>query len=521
MPRIVIDGREVEVPDGATILDAAGRAGIDIPTLCFLPGCAPSTSCMVCVVKLRGEEQFVPACATEAVDGMQVDSETPEVREARRTSLELLLGDHLGDCEAPCHVACPAHMNIPLMIRQIAAGRLDEAIATVKKDIPLAAALGRICPAPCEKACRRGARDEAVAICLLKRCSADADLASQGPYLPECRPANGRAVAIVGAGPTGLSAAYYLLQAGYACTIFDDHDAPGGMLRYGVGEDRLPRDVLDAEIDLIARLGAVFRMGVKVDRDPSLADLREGFDAVLAAIGEAGDDPAKAMGLETGPAGIAIDRDTYQAGEPGVFAGGGAVRKGRLAVRAVADGKAAAACIDQYLSGREVAAPKRPFSTHIGRLREGEGEAFMVGVSQAGREDPSAQGGGLTARQARAEATRCLHCDCRKPDDCKLRTYAALYGARPGRFRGQRRSFQQQADHPEVIYEPGKCISCGLCVQISAAAGEPLGMTFIGRGFGTRVAVPFGEDLAAGLGKAAAECVRACPTGALAFRDGS
>ena len=518
MAKIRIDNQVVEVGDGATVLDAARKLGIEIPALCFLEGHQPTTSCMVCLVKLAGEDELVPACATKAIEGMVVESETPEVRQARRTSLELLLGDHLGDCEALCHVACPAHMNIPLMIRQIAAGRLGEAIATVKDDIPLPAVLGRICPAPCEKACRRGGKDEPVSICLLKRYVADADLASPQPYVPECGGETGKAVAIVGAGPTGLSAAYYLRRQGCACTIFDEHDRPGGMLRHAVPADRLPREVLDAEIDVIRRMGAAFRLGVRVGSDPSLVDLQRDFDVILVAAGQV-ERGAAALGLRAGPNGIQIDRNTYQTDTEGVFAAGDAVRARRMSVRAVAEGKAAAACIRQYLSGEQIAAPGRPFSTHVGRLQDGEIEAFMPGASPQARVSPSAPAGGLDDDQARAEAERCLHCDCRKPDACKLRRYAEIYGARPHHYKADRQPFQQFADHGEVIYEPGKCIGCGLCVQITAAAGERFGLTFIGRGFNTHVAVPFGRSLAEGLTTSAAECVAACPTGALAFKD--
>ena len=157
MPKLKIDHREVEVPPGATVLDAARALGIDIPTLCFRDGCEAATSCLVCLVKIAEHRRLVPACATAAAEGMEVESETAEVRQFRRSALELLLSDHLGDCLAPCWFTCPAHMDIPQMLRQVAAGQLHEAIATVKRDIALPAVLGRICPAPCEKSCRRSA----------------------------------------------------------------------------------------------------------------------------------------------------------------------------------------------------------------------------------------------------------------------------------------------------------------------------------------------------------------------------
>jgi predicted molibdopterin-dependent oxidoreductase YjgC len=188
-----------------------------------------------------------------------------------------------------------------------------------------------------------------------------------------------------------------------------------------------------------------------------------------------------------------------------------------MAVRAVADGKAAAASIDQFLAGQPVVGAPKLYTTRIGRLHEGEIAAFMAGASDAARVEPA--GDGFSDDEARAEAARCLHCDCRKPASCRLRRYAEAYGASPAHFRGERRRFEQHARHPEVLFEPGKCIDCGLCVQIAASAGEALGLTFIGRGFSVRVGVPFGESLADALATVARECAAACPTGALAPRD--
>ncbi len=125
MPKITIDNREVEVEAGTTVLDAAQKLGISIPTLCYLRGHEATTSCMVCVVKLAGANGLVPACGTVVRDGMRVESDSEEVREARKAALELLLSDHVGDCVGPCQMGCPAHMNIPQMIRQIAAGDLQ------------------------------------------------------------------------------------------------------------------------------------------------------------------------------------------------------------------------------------------------------------------------------------------------------------------------------------------------------------------------------------------------------------
>jgi len=519
MPKLTIDNRQVTVPAGATILEAAAKLGIEIPTLCFRRGCEPSTSCMVCVVKVEGMAGLVPACATVAAEGMKVDSSSQQVRQARKAALELLLSDHLGDCMGPCQVTCPARMNIPLMIRQIAAGRLADAIATVKADIALPAVLGRICPKPCEKSCRRAAYDEAVSICLLKRYVADVDLQSKHPYIPARGAERGKRIAIVGAGPAGLAAAYYLAVEGFSCTIFDEHEQPGGALRYAIPPEELPPDVLDAELGFIDGLDIRFEGRTCLGRSVSMEELRRDFDAVFVAIGKLEAEAAGALGLETAANGIAIESGTYRTSLPGVFAGGDAVRARRLAVRAVADGKEAAVSIAQYVLGREVTGPDRPFNTRIGRLEESEIAAFVRSASDGPRVQPSGEDGGFSADQAVAEAARCLHCDCRKPDRCRLRRFAKDYGAKASRYRGPRRTFVQETAHPEVIYEPGKCIDCGTCIQIAAAAGERLGLTFVGRGFDVRVAVPFGRGLDAGLEAAALQCAEACPTGALARKD--
>lgn len=522
MVRLVIDQHEIEVPDGSTILDAARKVGLEIPTLCHLDGCTPSTSCMVCVVKIRvsgpGQDRLVPSCGALAEDGMRIDSETEDVRGARTAALELLLSDHLGDCIPPCQRTCPAHMDIPTMIRQVTAGDPRGAIVTVKQDIALPAVLGRICPEVCQHACRRGRVDESVGICLLKRYVADADLACGDSYLPPCKPDTGKKVAIVGAGPAGLSAAYYLLQAGHGCTLLDDHDRPGGMLRYGVEENKLPRDVLDAEIAAIEKLGAEFTGKTRIGHDVSIEDLTKDFDAVLVATGPLSRVSVDWLGIPAYGQRLQTDAETHETPVADVFAAGAAAYRGkRLAVRSVADGKAAALAMDRYLSGLPLARPSRPFTTRIGKPTDADLSAFMAGVTPTGR-TTVAEGAGYSEQQARLEASRCLGCDCAKPNDCKLRTYSQAYGASAVRYPTEHRAFERHDQHGLVVYEPGKCIACGLCIQITEDAGEPLGLTFVGRGFDVRVGVPFDRTIAEGLTLAAERCARACPTGALALQ---
>ena len=524
MPKLTIDNLEVEVPAGATVLDAARQLGIEIPTLCHLKGMAPATSCMVCVVKVNDSPRLAPSCALKAQDGMRIQSQCPEVQQARRVALELLLAEHIGDCMGPCQVICPAGMEIPLMIRQIRAGKLQDAIVTVKRHIALPAVLGRVCHAPCEKGCRRAQADSPVSICLLKRFVADADLASPQPYLPARQPSTGKKVAIVGAGPTGATAAWHLLQDGHACTIFDEQDRPGGML-HRIDSQRLAPEVTRAEMDMVARLGAEFRLGCCVGSDVSLDELRRDYDAVLLAVGEASAaaaELARQAGLapaEGKPAvRLAVDRKTFQTSLPGVFAAGGATRAGKHAVLAVADGRGAACSISQHLAGSDVTGPDKPFNVSLGKLLDGEIDFFMSSADPVARASTQPNQP-LSPSQARDECARCLHCDCRKADSCRLRLYSRQHDAKAARYRNRRVAFSQRIDHPRLVYESGKCIACGICIRMVEQAGRRPGLCFTGRGFGVRVSVPFNGTIEEAVGDLADQIVAACPTAAWAYKD--
>ncbi len=518
MPTLTVDGRQVHVPPGATVLAAARRLGIAIPTLCYREGCRPETSCMVCVVSINGAERLVPSCATVAAEGMVVESETGPVLQARRMALELLLGEHAGDCVGPCQSACPAHMDIPRMIRHLAAGEMERAVSVVRERIPLPAVLGRICPELCERVCRRGELDNPVSIKLLKRYVGDFALANGVAHRPRA-PETGKRVVVVGAGPAGLSAAYYLQLAGHACTLLDERPAAGGTLRYGVSETALDKSVLQAEIDSVLSVGIEFVPGTRLGEDVSPGGLLERFDAVLLAVGEPPAGTESVLGVPVTAHGLGADRAHHTTATPGVFVAGSALSSSRHAARAVGSGYSAAHAVDGYLRGVAVEGVARPYTVHMGRLPEQELAAFSADHPRHDRLWPlGGEQEGFTAEEAAGEADRCLHCDCAGLADCRLRHFAMAYGAHTRRTHGGRRPYSREVSHELVVYEPGKCISCGLCVQLTAAAGEALGLTFIGRGFDVKVGVPFEESLRAGLERVARECAEACPTGALVLR---
>ena len=672
-----IDGRQLAVAPGTTVLQAARKLGIDIPTLCHIDGFEPASSCFLCSVQVAGSRGLSPSCALPVAEGMSVTTDSDDIRASRKMALELLLSDHAGDCIAPCSAGCPAGLDVAAYVYEIAGGHIDRSMQVLFDRLALPGSLGRICPRFCEQSCRRCDYDQqGLAIASLHRYATDRNQQAASPFLPQPGQASGKRVAIIGAGPAGLSAAFYLQQQGHACTLFDAHPEPGGMLRYGIPEYRLPRSALAAETAVIEQLGATWRMETCWGRDFELDELRRDYDAVfigigaqlahglrcegedlalsgldflrraaggerpelgrrvvvigggntamdaartarrcgadvrvlyrrtrrempclmeevedaeaegvqleclvapvrlerlgdalrlycqgmelggvddsgrrrpvavpgsefaidcdtvIAAVGQAVERQlAERAGLQVTAWGLWTDAQTLATNLPGVFAGGDAVLGADVAVRAVAAGRSAAISIEQYLAGQPVTGPQEATAIALRPIDEAERAALFREIEKSTRVPvPTLNAeqrvgnfaevnAGLDDELARREARRCMSCGCRKAGGCTLRQFATDYGVDPYRFLGQRRRFAQDTSHPEVIYEPGKCIMCDACVRIAAAAGEALGLSAIGRGFDVSIAVPFGQPLSAGLIDVAVRCAEACPTGALALRS--
>lgn len=192
---------------------------------------------------------------------------------------------------APCKTACPAHVAVQGYLKLAKEGRYDDALALIKKDNPLPAVCGHVCNRRCEDACTRGTVDEAVAIDEVKRFLAERDLNAETRYIPKktipsLKGGFDEKIAIIGAGPAGLSCAYYLALTGYKPTIFEKNEEPGGMLRYGIPSYKLEKDLLAAEIDVIRELGVEIRCGVEIGKDITIEELREqGYKGFYVAIG--------------------------------------------------------------------------------------------------------------------------------------------------------------------------------------------------------------------------------------------
>lgn len=280
-----IDGKTVKTEKGSTVLEAARKAGADIPTLCHDERVKPYGACGMCVVECKGNPKLIRSCAIAAADGMEIITESDRINRARRFSLEMLLSDHTGDCKAPCSLACPAGTDCQGYVGLIANGENAEALSVIKGKIPLPASIGRVCPHPCEKKCRRGLVEEPISIAALKAYAADRDLESGNTFVPEVAESTGKRIAVIGGGPGGISAAYYLAIKGHSVTVFDMMPEMGGMLRYGIPQYRLPKEVLDKELKLVEKLGVKFRNNIKIGRDITLDELKNEYDAVIAAPG--------------------------------------------------------------------------------------------------------------------------------------------------------------------------------------------------------------------------------------------
>ena len=254
--------------------------------------------------------QCVENCPVNAIQlGQKLCAKTPLPEKKERTARDHMwsIKDYNLDyrenrqnvCEegtSPCKTACPAHIAVQGYIKLASQGKYMEALELIKKENPFPAVCGRICPHGCESECTRGEIDEPIAIDEIKKFIADQELDSDKRFIPERRHEYGKKIGIVGAGPAGLSCAYYLAIDGYKVTVFEKEDKLGGMLTLGIPSFRLEKDIVDAEIDILREMGVEFKTGVEVGKDITLDDLRkDGYEGFYLAIGAQG---GRKLGIE-------------------------------------------------------------------------------------------------------------------------------------------------------------------------------------------------------------------------------
>ena len=344
---ITINGKKITTSSGKTILEVINENNIDnIPTLCHDKRIEPYGSCFLCVVEVEGIKKLIPSCSTPVTDGMIIHTDNERIKSSRKAALELLLSNHYADCIGPCTNNCPAGVDAQGYIALISMGKYREAIKLVKENNPLPLSIGRVCVRDCEVACHRNLLDEPVAINALKRYIADID--NKNKWIPEIKKSKNKKVAIIGGGPAGLTCAYYLTLEGYSVTIFEKLPGLGGMLRYGIPEYRLPKNILDSEIKWIIDLGIEVKTGVEMGKDFDIKTLqKKGYEAVFVGVGAQKSSSMRVKGEDdtTGVIkGIDFLRDTTLNGKPELngtvaIVGGGntAIDAARTVLRCGAD----------------------------------------------------------------------------------------------------------------------------------------------------------------------------------------
>ena len=284
--KIYIDNKEYNGYKGDTVLDLCRREGIDIPTLCHDERLNPYSSCFLCVVEIEGMRTLQPACSTKISNDMDITTKNERVTKSRQTALELLLSNHNADCIAPCKLTCPAGVDVQGYLALIEKGMYSEAVGLIKEKNPLPAICGRVCVRPCEVACRRNLIDETgVGIDYLKRYATDVDFASGDRFVPKKKALTGKKISVIGAGPAGLTAAYYLALEGHDVDIIEAMPYGGGMLRYGIPAYRLPNELIEKEIDSITALGVKIKYNTRFGTDLKYAEVKENYDAMITSVG--------------------------------------------------------------------------------------------------------------------------------------------------------------------------------------------------------------------------------------------
>ncbi len=280
--KVKINSDEKEFPEKTSIMDYLLQNNRHIAGVCKVKELDPYGSCRLCLVEING--RLLPACSTYPRENDKININNDVVINSRKTALELMLSDHYGDCIGPCNDGCPTKSEVQNYLALIAMGKHHEAVALMKQDYILPASLGRVCPAFCEDACRRNLVEGPVAIREAKRFAADYDL-EHGPWMPDIPKETGKSVGVVGGGPAGLAAAFYLRIKGHKVTIYESLPELGGMLRYGIPEYRLPKAILDKDIATVINTGIEVKTNTKVSVDITLEELQMKHDAVFVGIG--------------------------------------------------------------------------------------------------------------------------------------------------------------------------------------------------------------------------------------------
>lgn len=304
----------------------------------------------------------------------------------------------------PCQSACPGHVNIPAYLSQIREGNLLEAARVLLQNNPIPAITGRVCPHFCEQSCNRRNFDESLSIRDIERFVGDYILDRADEVIEKPAQSTRKKVAIIGSGPAGLAAAYYLRLAGHRVTVFDRMEEAGGLLRYVIPSYRLPKDIVRRTVKMLENIGIEFRLKVDIGKDVTIENLKKDYDAVFIAEEVVNN----SRGL------IVAHHETQITSVPGIFAGGAVARGPATVIEAVADGKRAAVAMEAYLmkagSGQgNAAGPLLKFNAEYYKKTK-KLKASGIPVKKRTIDIEDTPGFGLD--QIKTEANRCFNCSC-------------------------------------------------------------------------------------------------------------
>jgi len=513
MDTFKINNIDIEINNQKTIYELATQNGFEIPVMCKNNISKHLTSCMVCLVKDVKSNSLIPACSVVSQPGMEIEINTDEINLVRRNALEFLLSEHQGDCEAPCSRSCPAGLDIHLMNRLIASNNFAAAINTIKQTIAIPAILGYICDAPCEKACRRKDIDNPVSICKLKRFVAEEKLIN---YTPEsANLASDKHICIIGSGPAGLSAAYYAVNAGFKCTVYEQTEKTGGNLWHSVLENKLPRHILEAEISNLKKLGVQFLCNNLVN-GLNFGLILELSDAVIIATGNS--DFSFLNNINATVVDNSQQINVLKINDKYILSVNKQSAAKKMAVKASYFGRVMAENVIALVNNKKTRNYENSFYATYNRIESEDRDAFLMESENTGnRIDTTNHLTGFLLEQAVNEAKRCLHCDCRKKDNCTLRNLSKKYNARFRAYKPPLRVPVIKQVAAGIIFEKNKCIKCGICVAISEKNLKSCGFAFNNRGYDTEVVLIADENNSEIFKSTITSIAIQCPTGAISF----